>query len=72
MYRNLIEVLNKKGITMKAYAELLGVTEKTIQNKIQGKTDFTLEEVKKTCNIVCSEYRMEYVFSTDNNSKQIA
>lgn len=63
MYKNLIRILNEKKITMKAYAEFLGVSEKTIQNKIQGKTEFSLSEATKTCGIICPEYKMDYVFA---------
>lgn len=66
MYKNLLEILNKKKITMKAYAEFLGVSEKTLQNKMNGKTEFTLAEAIKTCNIICPEYRMDYVFEEEN------
>lgn len=62
MYKNLTNILNKKRITMKAYAEFLGKSEKTVQNKIQGKTDFTLGEAMKTCAIICPEYKMDFVF----------
>lgn len=62
MYRNLIKILNEKRITMKSYAEFLGITEKTVQNKVYGRTEFTLGEVAKTCTYICPEYRMEYVF----------
>lgn len=65
MYKNLVKILNEKKITMKAYAEFLGVTEKTVQNKIQGKTEFTLSEATKTCTIICPEYKMDYVFAAD-------
>lgn len=62
MYKNLARILQDKKITMKAYAEFLGVSEKTIQNKMNGKTDFTLTEALKTCNIICREYNMDFVF----------
>jgi predicted transcriptional regulator len=65
MYKNLVRILNEKSITLKAYAEFLGVTEKTIQNKIQGKTEFTFGEVKKTCSIICPEYKMDFVFAQE-------
>ena len=66
MYRNLIKILNEKKITMKAYAEFLGISEKTLQNKLSGKTEFTLAEAIKTCNVICTEYRMDFVFEEEN------
>ena len=65
MYKNLTRILNEKNITLKAYSEFLGVTEKTVQNKIQGKTEFTFGEVKKTCSIICPEYKMDFVFQQE-------
>ena len=62
MFKNLKKILDEKGITVKAYAEFLGVTEKTAHNKIHGKTDFTLGEVIKTCTFICPEYKIDYVF----------
>lgn len=62
MYKNLVKILNEKKITMKAYAEFLGISEKTVQNKIYGRTEFTLGEATKTCSFICPEYRMDFVF----------
>ena len=57
MYKNLVEILKRKGITNKAYADYLGITEKTVWNKLQGKTEFTLGEALKTCALM-PEYKM--------------
>lgn len=62
MYKNLLKILGDKKITMKAYAELLGVSEKTIQNKIYGRTEFTLGEAVKTCSVICPEYKLDFIF----------
>lgn len=62
MYKNLMKILKEKKITIKSYAEFLGVSEKTAQNKIYGRTEFTLGEAIKTCAIICPEYRMDFVF----------
>lgn len=62
MYKNLVKILNEKKITLKAYGEFLGISEKTVQNKINGRTDFTLGEATRTNSFICPEYRMDYVF----------
>lgn len=49
MLNNLRTALYRKGISIKQYAEILGVGEKTAQNKLVGKTDFTYPEFRKTC-----------------------
>ena len=61
----LIEILKKKGITNEEYARFLGVATKTVWNKLQGKTEFTLGEAVKTCTYICPEYRMDYVFKAE-------
>lgn len=63
MYVNLRNKLNDKGITIKAYAEFLGISEKTVQNKLNGVTGFTLLEAKKTKEIIFPEYDMCYIFA---------
>lgn len=43
MFANLAIELKNKGITYRAVAGLIGCSEKTIQNKMSGVTDFTLK-----------------------------
>ena len=44
MYGNLSSELRRKNIAQKVIADMLGCTEKTINNKMSGKTDFTISE----------------------------
>ena len=67
MFNNLRTALYQKGITMKQYAEFLGVGEKTIQNKIKGVTDFTYPEFKKTCDLLMPEYNADYLFAENSH-----
>lgn len=62
MYKNLAKILSDKKITMKAYGEFLGVSEKTVQNKMCGRTEFTLGEAVRTCSFICPEYKMDFIF----------
>lgn len=62
MLKNLREALRRKGISVKQYAEFLDVSEKTIQNKINGQTDFTYPEFDKTCKLLLPEYNADYLF----------
>lgn len=71
MYKNLITILANRKITLKAYAEFLGVSEKTVQNKLYGRTDFTLGEAARTCTFICPEYRMEYVFEKEEALEEV-
>ena len=63
MFNNLRNALYQKGITVKQYAEFLGVGEKTIQNKMKGVTEFTYPEFKKTCSLLLPEYNADYLFA---------
>lgn len=70
MYQNLRNVLYQKNISLKQYAEFLGVNEKTVQNKMNGVTAFTYPEFKKTCSILLPEYNADYLFLDENEKKQ--
>lgn len=69
MFDNLTEALQKKNVSIKSYAEFLGVTEKTARNKINGVTEFYYREVEKTCRILFPEYNMGYLFSAKEKSE---
>lgn len=48
VFENLSNTLKAEGITQKEYGNLLGITEKSVTNKINGTTEFTYSEFKKT------------------------
>ena len=62
MFSNLKMILCKKEITIRQYAEFLGISEKSAHNKIKGHTDFTYQEYKKTCKMLLPEYNPDYLF----------
>ena len=62
MFHNLRMALRQKGISVKQYAEVLGIGEKTVQNKLTVKTDFTYPEFRKTCTLLF-EYNADYLFA---------
>ena len=62
MFENLQTALFQKGISIKQYAEILGVGEKTARNKLTGRADFTYPEFKKTCALLF-EYTADYLFA---------
>lgn len=65
MFDNLRKALNEKPLTLKAYAEFLGVSEKTLQNKMNGTTEFSLSEISRTSKYLFPELKMEYLFFSD-------
>ena len=72
MFANLKFALQKKGISLKKYAEFLGVGERTVQNKLNGSTDFTYLEFKKTCTLLLPEYNADYLFAENVSDNQSA
>ena len=71
MFKNLRQALADKGMTMKAYAEFLGVTEKTLQNKINGVTEFTYDEVDRTARFLFPQYRIDYLFARTRETDEV-
>ncbi len=67
MLVNLKKALDSKYISLGAYAAVLGVTEKTVRNKINGETPFTYPEVRKTKTELLPEYDMDYLFAPNEN-----
>lgn len=63
MYKNLDAILNSKGITKKQLGIVLGISEKSVNNKINGITDFTYTEFKKVMTLL-NEFNADYVFAT--------
>ena len=47
MLKNLKNSMNEKKVTNKDLSILLNISEKSVYSKINEKTDFTLEEIKK-------------------------
>ena len=65
MLNNLKKALDAKGITVRDYAKFLCVDERTIQNKIRGRTPFTYQEAVATKKELFPEYDLEYLFKAD-------
>ena len=63
MFPNLSNELKDKGITYKAVAILIGCTEKTLQNKMNGITEFTLSEALLINENLLPEFRLQYLFA---------
>lgn len=60
---NIKNVLTAKGISTKAFAGFLNVSEKTAYNKLMGLTDFTYPEAEKVMEVLLPEYNARYLFS---------
>ena len=65
---NLKALLDQRHMNYKSFYELLGLAEKTGQNKLYEETDLTLGEAKKIMTIF-PEYTMDYLFASDGNKR---
>ena len=65
MFNNLRNLLRTKNISIAAYSRILGCNEKTVQNKLNGTTEFTLSEIKATLDIF-PEFKLEYLFAVES------
>ncbi len=56
--------LDSKQMTVKNCAELIGISEKSLRNKLSGSSDFTYKEVKKL-SAMFPDFNMDYYLSED-------
>ncbi len=61
-YPNLYAELARNGMSKKEFASFLGVAERTIANKLNGKSEFTISEARKIISIF-PECTSEYLFA---------
>ena len=65
MALRLKRILEGKGLPLKEYASLLGISEKTLYNKLTGATEFTYGEFQKLKTLL-PEYNIDYLLSEEN------
>ena len=68
MYSFLRGEMYKKGVTITSLAAKIGVSEKTMRNKISGETDFTWTEALAVRKFVSPEVSMEDLFASDEET----
>lgn len=66
MYSFLRGEMIRSGISIVSLAEAIGISEKSMRNKIKGDTDFTWPEAMAIRRIVNPDMTMEELFKTDN------
>lgn len=62
MFENLRNELDKKHITMTSVAKVIGCSDKSLQNKLRGRTEFTLSEIFKIKSDILPEFDIKYLF----------
>lgn len=60
--RNLIAEMARYGFKVKDIQNVLGCSEKTVRNKINGVTEFTYREAETIKNKLFPELQLEYLF----------
>lgn len=58
----------KAGVTIASLAAQIGISEKSLRNKLKGETDFTWPEAMVIRSIIDPQMEMEELFKTDNDS----
>ena len=67
MFNNLIkEMAGKKRMSQRELSEFLEISEKSVNNKINGKTEFTHSEMVKI-NSLFPHKTLEYLFATNES-----
>lgn len=67
MFKNLSSLLNDRKISNDEFAKLLGIHRNTLTSKLQGDSQFTLDEID-TIMIVFKEYKFDYIFAREQKS----
>ena len=55
-FPKLVGEMAQRGITQEALGEAIGLTRTTINKKLLGKTEWTIEEVEKVCDYFGKDY----------------
>ena len=71
MFENLRNELSKKRISNKAVADLIGCTQKTLDNKMNGVTEFTLSEILLISDNLLPEFELRYLFKRSTVAKAV-
>lgn len=68
MYRTLKAEMVRADISIKQLAIQIGITERSLRNKINGKTEFLWSETLKIRKIVSPGMTLEELFKSETNA----
>lgn len=71
MLINLKNLMVSNKISNKDLSELLNLSEKSVYSKIAEKTDFTLEEIKKSINLYFHSMTFSIYLQVTNQHKEV-
>lgn len=69
MNENLKSAMNAKNINIETIARILGVHRNTAANKVNGETEFTIQESFTLKRCVFPEYELEYLFDKNDDQR---
>ena len=61
--KNLLAEMARSGVQIQDIQNLLGCTDRTVRNKLDGKTEFSVNEALKIRNALFPGLRVEYLFA---------
>ena len=64
--KNLLAEMARSGIRVQDIQNLLGCTDRTVRNKMDGKTKFSVNEALKIRNALFPGLRVEYLFADED------
>lgn len=64
--KNLYAEMIRYGVSTSDIQNLLECSEKTVRNKLNGLTEFSISEARKIRDTYFRGLRLEYLFSTDD------
>lgn len=62
MFRNLQAEIVRKGMNNVEFASAIEMNYRTFSNKLLGKTEFCLDEMKTIKKVIGNDYSLEYLF----------
>lgn len=62
MFQNLQAEMARRNLTGRALAKMVGVTELTLYNKLNGQREFKLNEMETIKSVLRTDAPMEYLF----------
>lgn len=68
MLTNLSNELQHKNVTQRAVAKMLGLSEKSMVNKMNGTSEFTIGEALMIRREILPEFTFDYLFTDDQSA----
>lgn len=69
MLKNLSAEMHRRGVSSVDVQRLIGCTDRTVRNKINGSSSFSFDEAQVIRDTFFSDLRLEYLFANDTRPK---